>query len=124
MPRISLLLLSLCLAGCQINPYTFGPEPAPTDWYQAGQDDAMAGYTIQNDEGLGYRHGDHHVDRQEWLRGYAKGQSRICNNDYLQLAGESGKRFPPGCENLSNSPALKASWQKASDAGLRASILN
>ncbi len=124
MQRMSLLLLALCLSGCEINPYTFGPQPAPTDWFQAGQDDALAGNTVQSDEVLGYRHGDHHVDRKEWRRGYVKGQERICNADYLQLAGENGKRFPPSCENLPNTARLKAGWQQASDAGLRASVLN
>lgn len=124
MLRSSVLLLVLCLSGCQINPYTFGPSPAPTDWYQAGIDDAMSGYTIQNDEVLGYRHGDHDVDRKEWLKGYTKGQDRVCDIDYLKLAGESGKRFPPSCENLTNTEKLRAAWQKATDDGLRASILN
>lgn len=124
MLRVSLLMLLFCLSSCQINPYTFGPEPAPTDWYQAGWDDAMAGLTIQNDEVLGYRHGDRHVDRKDWQRGYAKGQERICNKDYLRLAGGDGKRFPPSCENLANTAELKASWQSAYDEGFRASRLN
>lgn len=124
MLRILLLFLVLVLAGCYLDPYAKAPDPAPTDWYQAGWDDAVAGDPIRSDLVLAHVHNDNEVDRQKWLKGYAKGQQRICNADFLKVMGNSEKPFPSSCENLPNGEELRAIWQTATDQGIRASRLN
>jgi len=124
MLRACLVFLVLGVSGCYLDPYAPAPKPGPTDWYQAGWDDAMAGDPIRSDLVLAHVHNDDEVDRQEWLRGYAKGQQRICDPDFLKVQGSTGKSFPQSCEKLPDTEALRATWQTATDAGIKASRLN
>lgn len=47
MRSITLMLLSLILSGCQINPYTFQPGWTSPDWFTAGKEDAMNGVPVK-----------------------------------------------------------------------------
>ncbi len=52
MRSITLMLLSLILSGCQINPYTFQPGWTSPDWFTAGKEDAMNGVPVKDNRGL------------------------------------------------------------------------
>ncbi|MCT4700565.1 DUF2799 domain-containing protein [Enterobacteriaceae bacterium H20N1] len=119
MPRFYSVLLVLCLSGCYVDPYTHAPTPAPTDWYHAGWEDAMAGQPLRSNLVLAHLHNDDKVDRKAWLKGYARGQDRICDSDFLYLLGLSGKRFPASCETVPAATSLQSAWQKGIDAGMR-----
>lgn len=52
MRSITLMLLSLILSGCQINPYTFQPGWTSPDWFTAGKEDAMNGVPVKDNQAL------------------------------------------------------------------------
>lgn len=76
MRSITLMLLSLILSGCQINPYTFQPGWTSPDWFTAGKEDAMNGVPVKDNQALADSFNDPQVDRGEYLRGYADGQKK------------------------------------------------
>ena len=121
--RCIALIPVLFLSACYVDPYTHAPTPAPTDWYQAGWDDAMSGQPIRSNLVIAHMHNDDKVDRQEWLKGYAEGQQRICNPKFLVIQGQSGKSFPASCETLPDVVELRAQWDKGSRAGFQESFL-
>ncbi|OAT30377.1 hypothetical protein M975_2817 [Buttiauxella brennerae ATCC 51605] len=122
--RYIALIPILFLSACYVDPYTHAPTPEPTDWYQAGWDDAMSGQPVRSNLVIAYLHNDEKVDREEWLKGYAVGQQRICDPKFLTILGESGKSFPASCESLPDVAQRRAQWEKASNTGLQASFMH
>jgi hypothetical protein len=122
--RYIALIPLLFLSACYVDPYTHAPTPEPTDWYQAGWDDAMSGQPVRSNLVIAYLHNDEKVDREEWLKGYAVGQQRICDPKFLTILGESGKSFPASCESLPDVAQRRAQWEKASNTGLQASFMH
>ncbi len=122
--RYIALIPFLFLSACYVDPYTHAPTPEPTDWYQAGWDDAMSGQPVRSNLVIAYLHNDEKVDREEWLKGYAVGQQRICDPKFLTILGESGKSFPASCESLPDVAQRRAQWEKASNTGLQASFMH
>ena len=122
--RYVALLPVLFLSACSIDPYTFAPTPAPTDWHQAGWDDAMAGEPIHSNPVIAHMHNDENVNREEWLKGYAEGQQRICDPKFLMVLGKNGKSFPASCESLPDVASRRAQWEKASNAGIQESFMH
>jgi hypothetical protein len=124
MRSIALTLLSLFLTGCQINPYTFQPDWTSPSWFDAGKEDAMNGLPVKDNQTLADSFNDTHVDRSEYLRGYADGQKRVCEEGFIHAWGLAGKSFPASCDTVENATKLRASWQKGMDEGMRSSRLN
>jgi hypothetical protein len=95
MRSIALALLSLFLTGCQINPYTFQPDWTSPSWFDAGKEDAMNGLPVKDNQTLADSFNDPHVDRSEYLRGYADGQKKVCEEGFIHAWGLAGKSFLP-----------------------------
>ena len=122
--RLITMIPVILLTACYVDPYTHAPTPAPTDWYQAGWDDAMSGQPIRSNLVIAHLHNDENVDREEWLKGYAEGQQRICDPKFLEILGESGKSFPSSCETLPDVAERQAQWEKASRKGFQESFMH
>lgn len=95
MRSIALTLLSLFLTGCQINPYTFQPDWTSPSWFDAGKEDAMNGLPVKDNQTLADSFNDTHVDRSEYLRGYADGQKRVCEEGFIHAWGLAGNLSLP-----------------------------
>lgn len=95
MRSIALVLLSLFLSGCQINPYTFQPNWTSPDWFSAGKEDAMNGLPVKDNQTLADSFNDPNIDRSEYLRGYADGQKKVCEEGFIHAWGLAGKSYPP-----------------------------
>ena len=121
--RYIALIPILFLSACYVDPYTHAPTPEPTDWYQAGWDDAMSGQPIRSNLVISHMHNDENVVRQEWLKGYSEGQQRICDPKFLLILGQSGKSFPGSCESLPDVAERRAQWEKGSNEEFQRSFL-
>ncbi|RPH24179.1 DUF2799 domain-containing protein [Buttiauxella warmboldiae] len=121
--RYVALLPLLLLCACYVDPYTHAPAAAPTDWYQAGWNDAMSGHPIRSNLVIAHMHNDENVDREEWLKGYAEGQQRICDPQLLLLLGQSGKSFPASCETLPDVSKRRTQWEKGNHEEFQRSFL-
>ncbi len=124
MRSIALVLLLLFLSGCQINPYTFQPHWTSPDWFSAGKEDAMNGQVVKDNQTLADSFNDPDVDRSEYLRGYADGQKKVCEEGFIHAWGLAGKSYPASCDSVENAVKLRASWQKGMDESMRSSRLN
>ena len=124
MRSIALVLLLLFLSGCQINPYTFQPHWTSPDWFSAGKEDAMNGLVVKDNQTLADSFNDPDVDRIEYLRGYADGQKKVCEEGFIHAWGLAGKSYPASCDSVENAVKLRASWQKGMDESMRSSRLN
>ncbi|HFN3582515.1 DUF2799 domain-containing protein [Enterobacter hormaechei] len=124
MRSIIFMLLSLILSGCQINPYTFQPDWTSPDWFTAGKEDAMNGVPVKDNQALADSFNDPQVDRAEYLRGYADGQKKICEEGFIHAWGLAGKSFPASCDTTENAVKLHESWQQGLDESMRSSRLN
>jgi len=124
MRSIAPALLALFLTGCQINPYTFQPDWTSPSWFDAGKEDAMNGLPVKDNQTLADSFNDTHVDRSEYLRGYADGQKKVCEEGFIHAWGLAGKSFPASCDTAENAAKLRTSWQKGMDESLRSSRLN
>jgi hypothetical protein len=124
MRSIALMLLSLFLSGCQINPYTFQPDWTSPSWFDAGKEDAMNGLPVKDNQTLADSFNDPQVDRSEYLRGYADGQKKVCEEGFIYAWGVAGKSFPASCDTVENAAKLHESWQQGMDESMRSSRLN
>ncbi|ENA0609950.1 DUF2799 domain-containing protein [Enterobacter bugandensis] len=124
MRLLALLLLSLVLSGCKINPYTFQPDWTTPDWFGAGKEDAMNGVSVKENRTLADNFNDPNVDRSEYLRGYADGQKKVCEEGFIHAWGLAGKSFPASCNTTENAAKLRAAWQQGMDESMKASRLN
>lgn len=124
MRSIALVLLLLFLSGCQINPYTFQPHWTSPDWFSAGKEDAMNGLVVKDNQTLADSFNDPDVDRSEYLRGYADGQKKVCEEGFIHAWGLASKSYPASCDSVENAVKLRASWQKGMDESMRSSRLN
>ncbi|MEZ6877587.1 DUF2799 domain-containing protein [Enterobacter sp. KBR-315C3_2022] len=119
-----LALLVLLLSGCQINPYTFQPNWTGTDWFTLGKEDAMNGISVKDNQTLADNYHGQEVDRGEYLRGYADGQKKVCEEGFIHAWGLAGKSFPASCESTENVVKLREAWQQGMNESMRASRLN
>ena len=94
MRSIPVTLLALLLSGCQINPYTFQPNWTSTNWFNAGKEEAMNGTAVKDNQVLADNFNDPNVNRSEYLRGYADGQKKVCEEGFIHAWGLAGKSFP------------------------------
>jgi hypothetical protein len=124
MRSIALVLLSLLLSGCQINPYTFQPDWTSPSWFDAGKEDAMNGLPVKDNQTLADSFNDPHVDRSEYLRGYVDGQKKVCEEGFIHAWGLAGKSFPASCDTVENAAKLHTAWQQGMDESMRSSRLN
>jgi hypothetical protein len=124
MRLLALLLLSLFLSSCKINPYTFQPDWTSPDWFGAGKEDAMNGAPVKDNRALADNFNDPNVDRSEYLRGYADGQKKVCEEGFIHAWGLAGKSFPASCDATENAAKLHAAWQQGIDESMKASRLN
>lgn len=118
------LLLSLLVTGCAVEPYSHAPTWTDTDWYSAGKEDAMSGAVMKSNETLAIDHNSNEINRPRYLRGYADGLKKICQDDFLYAWGRAGKIYPAGCDTLENAGTYRAYWQKGMEEGSRDSLLN
>ncbi|WP_320718586.1 DUF2799 domain-containing protein [Enterobacter asburiae] len=118
------IALALFLTGCQINPYTFQPDWTSPSWFDAGKEDAMNGLPVKDNQTLADSFNDTHVDHSEYLRGYADGQKKVCEEGFIHAWGLAGKSFPASCDTAENAAKLRASWQQGMDESMRSSRLN
>ena len=112
MKQLISTLLILLLSGCQIDPYTHAPTWTGTDWYDAGIRDAISGYAVKDNEILADNYNDPEVDRTEYLKGYAEGQRKTCQQDFVYARRLAGKTYPPSCDTVENVDQLHNAWQK------------
>ena len=123
--RLALLFISILLCtGCQIDPYTHAPTWGDRNWYQIGADDAMSGGSPKTAQRLALDYDDARINMKDYKKGYLRGQQRLCQDDFVYLLGLSGKSFPAACENLSETPQLRARWQAGDTRASEESILN
>ena len=72
----------------------------------------MNGLPVKDNQTTADSFNDTHVDRSEYLRGYADGQKRVCEEGFIHARGLAGKSFPASCDTAENAAKLRASWQK------------
>lgn len=118
------LMLLLILSGCQIDPYTFQPHWTSPDWFSAGKEDAMNGVAVKDNQTLADSFNDPQVDRAEYLRGYADGRKKICEEGFIHAWRLAGKSFPASCANTENAARLHDSWQTGMDKSMSSTRLN
>ncbi|MDE4080499.1 MULTISPECIES: DUF2799 domain-containing protein [Enterobacter cloacae complex] len=118
------LMLLLILSGCQIDPYTFQPHWTSPDWFSAGKEDAMNGVAVKDNQTLADSFNDPQVDRAEYLRDYADGRKKICEEGFIHAWGLAGKSFPASCANTENAARLHDSWQTGMDKSMSSTRLN
>lgn len=118
------LMLLLILSGCQIDPYTFQPHWTSPDWFSAGKEDAMNGVAVKDNQTLADSFNEPQVDRAEYLRGYADGRKKICEEGFIHAWGLAGKSFPASCANAENAARLHDSWQTGMDKSMSSTRLN
>ena len=124
MKQLISTLFLLLLSGCQIDPYTHATTWTGTAWYDAGIQDAISGYAVKDNETLADNYNDPEVDRTEYLKGYAEGQRKICQPDFVSARGLTGKTFPPSCDTVENIDQLRSAWQKGANEGATSIRLN
>ncbi|MEB8220001.1 DUF2799 domain-containing protein [Citrobacter braakii] len=124
MKQLISTLFLLLLSGCQIDPYTHAPTWTGTAWYDAGIQDAISGYAVKDNETLADNYNDPEIDRTEYLKGYAEGQRKICQPDFVYVRGLTGKTFPPSCDTVENIDQLHSAWQKGENEGATSIRLN
>ena len=124
MKQLISTLFLLLLSGCQIDPYTHAPTWTGTDWYDAGIQDAISGYAVKDNETLADNFNDPEVDRTKYLKGYAEGQRKICQQDFVYARGLTGKTFPPSCDTVENVDQLHSAWQQGANEGAASIRLN
>lgn len=124
MKRFAGALFIILLSGCQIDPYTFSPTWTGTDWYDAGIEDAIAGYAVKDNDMLADTFNDPEVDRTQYLKGYAEGQRKTCQQDLAYARGLAGKTFPASCDTVENASEIRSAWQKGADEGASTIRLN
>lgn len=100
-------------------------HPCPyLDWYDAGIQDAISGYAVKDNETLADNYNDPDVDRTEYLKGYAEGQRKTCQQDFVYARGLTGKTFPPSCDTVENVDQLHSAWQQGANEGAASIRLN
>lgn len=124
MKRIITVAVLFFLSGCQIDPYTFAPTWTGTNWYDAGIEDAISGVSVKDNETLADTFNDPDVDRQQYLKGYAEGQRKTCQQDFAWARGAAGKTFPASCDTVENASQLRDAWQKGADKNASSIRLN
>lgn len=124
MKQLISTLFLLLLSGCQIDPYTHAPTWTGTAWYDAGIQDAISGYAVKDNETLADNYNDPEVDRTEYLKGYAEGQRKICQPDFVYARGLTGKTCPSSCDTVENIDQLHSAWQKGANEGATSIRLN
>lgn len=101
MRSIALVLLSLILSGCQINPYTFHPDWTSPSWFDAGKEDAMNGLPVKDNQTLADNFNDPQVDRSEHPPVMTEEIAAVIEHDRKELSGE----FCRGCGYCMPCPA-------------------
>ncbi|MEG2268921.1 MAG: DUF2799 domain-containing protein [Acinetobacter sp.] len=124
MKQLISTFLVLFLSGCQVDPYTHEPTWTSTDWYAAGLDDAISGYVVKDNVTLADSYNDPDVDRRQYLKGYAEGQRKTCQHDFVYARGLAGKTFPSGCDTVENVDQLHSVWQKGTNESAASTRLN
>ncbi|POT56280.1 hypothetical protein C3432_12605 [Citrobacter amalonaticus] len=124
MKRIISTIMMLFLSGCQIDPYTYSPNWTGTDWYDAGIEDAIAGFAVKDNEMLADMFNDPDVNREQYLKGYTEGQRKTCQQDFAYARGLTGKTFPASCDTVENTRQLREAWQKGADENAASTRLN
>ncbi|UUX55701.1 DUF2799 domain-containing protein [Citrobacter youngae] len=124
MKQLICTLFVLFLSGCQIDPYTFSPTWTGTDWFDAGMQDAISGHVVKDNETLADNYNDPEVDRAQYLKGYAEGQRKTCQQDFVYARGLTGKTFPASCDTVDNVSRLHEAWQKGANEGAASTRLN
>lgn len=122
--RIVSIAVVFLLGGCQIDPYTHSPTWTGTDWYDAGIEDAIAGVAVKDNETLSDTYNDPEVDRPQYLKGYAEGQRKTCEQGFVFARGMAGKSFPASCDTVENAGQLHDAWQKGADKNASSMRLN
>lgn len=123
MRPVSITVLFL-LVGCQIDPYTHSPTWTGINWYDAGIEDAIAGLAVKDNQTLTDTFNDPEVDRSQYLKGYAEGQRKTCQQDFVFARGMAGKTFPASCDSVENANQLHEAWQKGADENAISTRLN
>ncbi|MBN6043211.1 DUF2799 domain-containing protein [Citrobacter sp. ku-bf4] len=121
--RVSIAVIFL-LSGCQIDPYTHAPTWTSTNWYDAGIEDAISGVAVKDDETLADSFNDPEVDRAQYLKGYAEGQRKTCQQNFAYARGVTGKTFPASCDTVENASQLREAWQQGADENAGSIRLN
>lgn len=124
MRQVLVILGILLMTGCQIDPYTHAPTWSDRNWYEIGVDDAMSGSLAKDRQRLALEYDDAHIDIAAYKKGYQRGQQRFCQDDFLYVWGLSGRSFPATCENLEQTPQLRARWKQGDTGASEDSILN
>ena len=124
MKRFAGALFVLFISGCQIDPYTHAPTWTATDWYSAGIEDAISGVAVKDNETLADAWNDPDVERTQYLKGYAEGQRKTCQLNFVHARGLAGKTVPASCDTVENASQLHDAWQKGADEGVRSMRLN
>ncbi len=96
-------VISLFLCGCQVDPYTHSPTWTGTDWYDAGMEDALAGFAAKDNETLAQTYNDRAVNRSYYLRGYSEGQRKTCEPGLMFARGFLVRLFLPVVKMLKTS---------------------
>ncbi|HED3139876.1 DUF2799 domain-containing protein [Citrobacter farmeri] len=124
MTRIVGIAVIFLLSGCQIDPYTHAPTWTSTDWYDAGIEDAISGVAVKDNETLADTFNDPEVDRPQYLKGYAEGQRKTCQQNFAYARGVTGKSFPTSCDTVENVSQLREAWQQGADENANSTRLN
>lgn len=121
--RVSIAVIFL-LSGCQIDPYTHAPTWTSTNWYDAGIEDAISGVAVKDNETLTDSFNDPEVDRSQYLNGYAEGQRKTCQQNFVYVRGVTRKTFPASCDTVENASQLREAWQQGADENAGSIRLN
>lgn len=118
MMMIKPILLSgilLAITGCSSSP----PGPAGVGsaslWQQAGERDALEGKVVKDNEMLAEWYGNPQVDRDDYLKGYTRGQIQLCRPATMRAWGVQAKPYPASCDGVADAEQLRSQWQQGID---------
>lgn len=64
------------------------------------------------------------IDRPQYLKGYAEGQRKTCQQNFAYARGVTGKTFPASCDTVENASQLREAWQQGADENAGSTRLN
>ncbi|MEA9392725.1 DUF2799 domain-containing protein [Acerihabitans sp. TG2] len=115
MKRCVLIGLFLLVA-CSSPPPRVTAVQAPSQWYQMGYSDALAGKVVSDNTELAEEYGNPQIDRDNYLKGYVAGQGELCQVETIRAWAARGLAFPASCDGVAQAEQLKQQWQRAADS--------
>jgi len=113
--KLRVLLGLVFLVACGAPPPPRIAQQTPSQWYQIGYHDALAGKIVGDNDALAEDYDSPPIDRDNYLSGYVVGQKELCQDATVRGWAMKGLAFPASCDGVPQAEQLKQQWQQATD---------